>query len=302
MTIHLFISEALVCAAMYTKVKQGGGPDNQRISFDDLYDQVGFLSSIFRGEFIYPTAGLLVNLHRTLLGLESDEVITLTRSDASMHPDSSHTANPDAHKILSVEISTTERKNGRENFDFYNFLLWPFIESTWLGAVSLMGLTPPSPTQSDAWLDIRQAQETTQTLGKTLYHQGDLSYFEAVNKETLKNAYQLFVEEGIVLIRKSSLNNSPSNTAIHLAPEWTPQRDQEGSIIPEGKLWDFIEKIAKSRREGKNRRDGATVSTRVLRLADLVGKELFETAVVKGDGEILEDQRRRARRKQEARL
>ena len=302
MTIHLFISEALVCAAMYTKVKQGGGPDNQRISFDDLYEQVGFLSSIFRGEFIYPTAGLLVNLRRTLLGLESDEVITLTRSDASTHPDSSHTANPDTHKILSVEISTTERKNGRENFDFYNFLLWPFIESTWLGAVSLMGLTPPSPTQSDAWLDIRQAQETTQTLGKTLYHQGDLSYFEAVNKETLKNAYQLFVEEGIVLIRKSSLNNSPSNTAIRLAPEWTPQRDQEGSIIPEGKLWDFIEKIAKSRREGKNRRDGATVSTRVLRLADLVGKELFETAVVKGDGEILEDQRRRARRKQEARL
>ncbi|KAL9636077.1 MAG: hypothetical protein Q9204_002391 [Flavoplaca sp. TL-2023a] len=302
MTIHLFISEALVCAAMYTKVKQGGGPDNQRISFDDLYEQVGFLSSIFRGEFIYPTAGLLVNLHRTLLGLQSDEVITLTRSDASMHPESSRTANPDAHKILSVEISTTERKNGRENFDFYNFLLWPFIESTWLGAVSLMGLTPPSPTHSDAWLDIRQAQETTQTLGKTLYHQGDLSYFEAVNKETLKNAYQLFVEEGIVLIRKSSLNNSPSNTAIRLSPEWTPMRDQKGSIIPEGKLWDFIEKIAKSRREGKNRRDGATVSTRVLRLADLVGKELFETAVVKGDGEILEDQRRRARRKQEARL
>lgn len=195
-----------------------------------------------------------------------------------------------------------ERKNGRENFDFYNFLLWPFIESTWLGAVSLMGLTPPGPSQSEAWLDIRQAQETTQTLGKTLYHQGDLSYFEAVNKETLKNAYQLFVEEGIVLIRRSSLESSASTTAIRLAPDWTPQRDGNGSIVPEGRLWDFIEKIAKSRREGKNRRDGATVSTRVLRLADLVGKELFETAVVPGEGEILEGQRRRVRRKQEARL
>ncbi|KAI4236898.1 MAG: hypothetical protein LQ349_002259 [Xanthoria aureola] len=300
MTIHLFISEALVCAAMYTKVKQGGGPDNQRISFDALYEQVGFLSSIFRGEFIYPTAGLLLNLHRTLLGLESDGVITLARSDSRADPNDA--ANPDAHKILSVEISSMERKNGRENFDFYNFLLWPFIESTWLGAVSLMGLTPPGPNQSEAWLDIRQAQETTQTLGKTLYHQGDLSYFEAVNKETLKNAYQLFVEEGIVLIRRSSIESSASTTAIRLAPDWTPQRDGNGSIVPEGRLWDFIEKIAKSRREGKNRRDGATVSTRVLRLADLVGKELFETAVVPGEGEILEDQRRRARRKQEARL
>ena len=46
MTIHLFISEALVSAAMYTRVKQGGGPDNQRISFDALYDQVSFLSQV----------------------------------------------------------------------------------------------------------------------------------------------------------------------------------------------------------------------------------------------------------------
>ena len=46
MTIHLFISEALVSAAMYMRVKQGGGPDNQRISFDGLYDQVSFLSQV----------------------------------------------------------------------------------------------------------------------------------------------------------------------------------------------------------------------------------------------------------------
>lgn len=53
-------------------------------------------------------------------------------------------------------------------------------------------------------------------------------------------------------------------------------------IIAEGKLWDFIEKIAKSRREGKNRRDGATVSTRVLRLADELGQTLF----AEGSGDI----------------
>ena len=46
MTIHLFITEALVSAAMYTRVKQGGGPDNQRISFDRLHDQVYFLSQV----------------------------------------------------------------------------------------------------------------------------------------------------------------------------------------------------------------------------------------------------------------
>ncbi len=48
MTIHLFISEALVSAAMYTRIKQGGGPDNQRISFERLRDQVSFLSQVGR--------------------------------------------------------------------------------------------------------------------------------------------------------------------------------------------------------------------------------------------------------------
>lgn len=298
MTIHLFISEALVCAAMYTKVKQGGGPANQRISFEELYEQVRFLSTIFRGEFIYPTAGLLSNLQRTLLGLESDGVIALGRQEPSK--DRNDVSRPEFHDIAFAELSSAERKIGRENFDFYNFLLWPFIESTWLGAVALMGLTPSTSGQVEAWLDVRQTQETAQLLGKTLYHQGDLSYFEAVNKETLRNAFQLFEEEGIILVQKSS--SKTTSSAVRLAPEWTPRRDEEGMIIAQGTLWDFIEKIAKSRREGKNRRDGATVSTRVLRLADLVGRQLFENAVAGGVSGDSERQSRKGRRKSEGEM
>ena len=46
MTIHLFITEALVSAAMYTRVKQGGGPAYQRITYSDLQTQVSFLSQV----------------------------------------------------------------------------------------------------------------------------------------------------------------------------------------------------------------------------------------------------------------
>ena len=46
MTIHLFVSEALLCAGMYTQVKKGGGPPNQKISYDELYRQVSFLSQV----------------------------------------------------------------------------------------------------------------------------------------------------------------------------------------------------------------------------------------------------------------
>ena len=148
-----------------------------------------------------------------------------------------------------------------------------------------MGLTPPLELKHEVWLDVKRTQDAAQLLGKTLYHQGDLSYFEAVNKETLKNAFQLFEDEGIVILHKSRDKKSPST--IKLAEEWTPKRDLEtGKIIPEGKLWSFIETIASSRREGKNRRDGATVSTRVLVLADKVGRQLFESAAGLGDAAV----------------
>ncbi|KAB8228179.1 acyltransferase [Aspergillus alliaceus] len=282
MTIHLFITEALVSAAMYTKVKRGGGPPHQRISFTDLLSQVTFLSQLFRGEFIFPPEGLTTNLEKTLQGLEKDDVIIVSR-DASGTP-------------TSVELSDAERKCGRENYDFYCFLIWPFIEASWLGSVSLLGLTPPVNEHKDIWIDLKKAQDSAQLLGKTLYHQGDLSYFEAVNKETLKNSYQRFAEEGIILVRKGKeLRASP---VMKLAPEWTPERDPStGKLLARGRLWDFTELIAQSRREGKNRRDGATVSSRVLTMTDLVGRKLFEGAASPDLGDSVDVSSRQQRRK-----
>lgn len=46
MTIHLFVSEALVSAALYTKVKAGGGPENQTIGYQELEEYVYFLSQV----------------------------------------------------------------------------------------------------------------------------------------------------------------------------------------------------------------------------------------------------------------
>ncbi|KAI9721921.1 MAG: hypothetical protein M1812_001877 [Candelaria pacifica] len=248
---------------MYIRVKQGGGPDHQRILYETLLNQ------LFRGEFIFPTEGLEYNVKKTIRGLETDNVVTVTRTEK---PQKS------TEDILSVELSDAERLCGRENFDFYCFLIWPFIEATWLGAVSLMGLTPPNHQTCGMWLDLKDTQDRAQLLGKTLYHQGDLSYyFEAVNKETLKNAYQRFEEEGIIEVIRDIDRGVPPK--LRLASSWTPDREPStGKIVTGGRLWAFTEKIAQSRREGKNRRDGATIATRVLQLADKLGQDLFKSA------------------------
>ena len=61
-----------------------------------------------------------------------------------------------------VGLSDTERRAGRENYDFYCFLIWPFIEASWLAAVSLLGLTPRAGGGDDGWVEMARAQESCQ--------------------------------------------------------------------------------------------------------------------------------------------
>lgn len=93
--------------------------------------------------------------------------------------------------------------------------------------------------------------------------------------ESLKNAFQRLEEEAVIVVRKSKTGKNPP--VMKLSEEWLPQRDPEtGKIIPEGQLWKFVENIAICRREGKNRRDSASVGTRVLTLVEKLGRQLFE--------------------------
>jgi len=104
MTIHLFVSQALVCAAMYTKVKLGGGEESQRMSYRELCDYVFFLSQLFRAEFIFPTTPLEENLQATLNGLEQDGVLRTFRNNVV------------SNEIEYIEMHPDERASGRENF------------------------------------------------------------------------------------------------------------------------------------------------------------------------------------------
>lgn len=283
MTIHLFISEALIAVSLYTRVKQGGGQNFERIPESLLAEQVSFLSQLSRGEFIFRTGqGIEYNFQQALEGLVKDGVLEVDEPDG---------------KQRMVGLSQKERIRGRENFDFYCFLFWPFVDAAWLGAVSLLCLVPPIRSTS-SWIDMKKAQRFAQTFGRTLYHQGDLSYFEAINTEAIKNAYSRFQEEGI--IRLSKTDSGKSALSVQIAPDWMPERNLEtGSLQARGRLWDLIGKISEHRREGKNRRDGATVSTRVLGLASKLNDELFGElegeSDTEGPAQVRKSRQRRSR-------
>lgn len=249
--IHIFISEALASVSLYTVIKRGGSRLDQRFPFLALLDEVSFLSKLLKMDFVYPPGRIEDNLQKTLTFLEKSKVVTFDGE--------------------YVELSDEERASGRENYDFYCFLLWPFVESYWLATVSVFSLSLASRGATEpVWIEEQVFLAKAQQLGKTLYYQGDLSYLEAINKETLMNAFTHLKETGILLSRPS-----PRPAKIALNPKLCPLRGPQDEILPQGPLWTLVEHIGSFRREGKNRRDNATVSSRVLRLADLVGKDAW---------------------------
>lgn len=74
----------------------------------EVIRDVSFISKLLKNEFVYGTEGLEANIDSTISSLQQDGVILLE----------------DGY----VGLSPAERARGRNNFDFYNFLIWPFIE------------------------------------------------------------------------------------------------------------------------------------------------------------------------------
>ncbi|PWN47949.1 acyltransferase-domain-containing protein [Violaceomyces palustris] len=275
--IHIFVSEALACATLYTKVKQGGTAPMQRMSREDLVRECGFISQVLRNEFVYGTDTLEGNVSSTVEGMVQDGILDVDREDGS------------------VGVSLTERAIGRENFDSFLFLIWPYIEGYWLAAVSLLFLAPP-PSESDEgqggpdsdtvpWFAAKEFEKRAQLFGKTLYNQGELSYLEAINAATLSQAFNRMEELGMIQRRKSS--DMKPIPLMALSEDWQPPFERESQwgqrevgkpeddsstksryrMVLKGKLPEYLDHLGQFRREGKDRRE-QSVNLKILRLLE----------------------------------
>lgn len=280
--IHLFVSEAIVCAAIYSKFQQPQVHQQQQqqsgstIKYSELLERVQFLSQLLSGEFVFGPEGIQTNLAQTLADLVAENVLAVEVDTIT------------GEKLVS--ISDAEVEHGKEVFEFYCFLVWPFLDGFWISLVSLFSLTPSlsssslSSSEMDTkllWVEEKEFLAISQSLGKTLYHQGVIVYYEAVNKEI---AISHFQSEGIVVKRKAT-KESGISIAIH--PQWLPIRYSRASsgasqgasqhdtsteelkatdIVPTGKLYDLSENVAQMRRLVRVRKDTPTLSVRVLQM------------------------------------
>lgn len=229
--IHLFVSEAIVTVAMYTVRRRSS---TMYIEKSAVLDQVKFLSALLSSEFVYAAEGIAANFERTLLKLHEQRVVVI-QDDGT----------------LLLKFSTNELSSG-EIFDFYCYVLWPFIDGYWLTSISLFTLVPEYDDNVTLWVEEREFLSVAQSLGKTLYHQGKLTYYEAVNKELLKGALGQLVAEGIVKRQASKDKKIPVKIALNKS--WAPPRSiknnelfKRGELVPSGKLYETSEAISECR-------------------------------------------------------
>lgn len=169
---------------LYATIKSGGSIKQQQIIIrPTLIDDVSFLSGLLKFEFVYRDHGIVGNLQETLQNLVESNVVSVGENESGQQ---------------WVTLSEEERRIGRENFDFYCFLIWPFVETYWLAAVSLYTLLPEINQVGPNWIEQRLFMKRVQIFGKTLYYEGDLSYFEAINGDTLMNAFSRLKEMGMI--------------------------------------------------------------------------------------------------------
>ena len=69
------------------------------------------------------------------------------------------------------------------------------------------------------------------------------SYLEAVNKETLKNAFSRLEDFGV--LEQNRVKGRDVTVALNV--DWMPERDIDGNIVPRGRLWDLVERIGQYR-------------------------------------------------------
>lgn len=97
-------------AGLYATIKAGGPVHDQKVNIkSQLIEDVAFLSSLLKYEFIFDVGGLEVNLDNTLSELHAANIISYIDNKGAI-------ITSDSVEDKWVILSSEERRIGRENF------------------------------------------------------------------------------------------------------------------------------------------------------------------------------------------
>lgn len=174
--IHLFFNEGVFACSLYSF--DHFTEHKQSVTVAQLTDECKFLTSLLHKEFI----GVFESdYHKTLQ-------LMCQRNILHIQPTTQY-----------VEVSRT----GETHYSFLCSLFWPFIDSYYVATMILYTLQP------DRIIDETLLLQRTQWLATTLYHESMLTFYEACSLDTLRNAFSVLHEYGVIHIHKNIINPDP---------------------------------------------------------------------------------------------
>jgi len=213
--LHIFVLEGLIACGFHQVMWLRRDEVNQvGVKRGQLMESCAYLSTLLKLEFIFKPSevrdisSIKANFERGLRGMISNGV--LTEGEEGRLTLLAKPSSPVKGQFVPPDL-----------FEFLCSLFCPFVDSYWLAALSLFKLFPATIVTEDAMV------AHAQLLGEKLYFDGQLDNYEAISKETVKNAFLVFVDMKVITRVRITGDKSKS---LQLSQDWRSEEELKAFI------------------------------------------------------------------------
>jgi 1-acyl-sn-glycerol-3-phosphate acyltransferase len=280
--LHVFVDEAIVCCALYALEKKGQanvprgelfekfGWLTMLLSFEFIWEPIP-RATVARSRFnaalrrleersvlrVRPASGgdepsqpqtpNTLRSSRTGSGvtvLARAAAVSVTAADEQASLVTPTSSDDDADLIgVNESVVRSGVKRGTMTYLFQCSLLWSFIDTYFVASLAILTMLPRDGASSRPLLTLDQLVERAQKIGEQLFFQCVIDLFEAVSKETLQNAFQLFKHWSVFTLE--------STPAVRNLVKLTTEFDCEAHVMT---LVQRVAEFKKSARAYRSRR------------------------------------------------
>eukprot|EP01061_Rhynchopus_euleeides_P030929 TRINITY_DN5124_c1_g1_i1.p1 TRINITY_DN5124_c1_g1~~TRINITY_DN5124_c1_g1_i1.p1 ORF type:complete len:731 (+),score=332.71 TRINITY_DN5124_c1_g1_i1:55-2247(+) len=260
--IHIFVEKSIIAASLHSFMRHE--PHRKFVNRSELIKRTGMLSNLLKTEFVFSGKSDRIKdaffknskkgsgaVEVAQAGPEEKETaleLNFRLATESLVDAGTIQLDPeDKDKIL---LFSTDTELWSPEYTFMCMLVWPVIESYWLAMAGIVGVfcnRGEKNARKQRALAEQLIQEETfvkqlQAFGLTLFHLGNLNFYESVSKESLRHALATYTEMGAIQKREVEDMTKTSVRYLELGSEMRADIN---------KLYALEENIRMFRRQGK---------------------------------------------------
>ena len=199
-TVHVFVEKAILAAALHSFMRHE--LDRRFVTRKELIERTGILSNLLKTEFVFSgksdkvkeSFGGKKDSKSRVAAVSGETALEMNFRLATEAMLDSGTITVDPEDPDKILLQSTDPELWSPEFTFLCMLVWPFIESYWLALAGIVGVfcnRSEKNVRKQRVLAEQLIQEETfvtqlQAFGLTLFHLGNLNFYESISKESLR--------------------------------------------------------------------------------------------------------------------